>query len=39
MDSKLQGMRVLVSGGSRGIGLAIVSKFLEEGPQVAFSCS
>jgi 3-oxoacyl-[acyl-carrier protein] reductase len=36
MDLNLQGKRVIVSGGSRGIGLAIVAKFLEEGAQVAF---
>ncbi|MFK7978248.1 MAG: SDR family NAD(P)-dependent oxidoreductase [Halioglobus sp.] len=36
MDLNLQGKRVIVSGGSRGIGLAIVSRFLEEGAHVAF---
>jgi NAD(P)-dependent dehydrogenase (short-subunit alcohol dehydrogenase family) len=36
MDLNLQGKRVIVSGGSRGIGLAIVQKFLQEGAQVAF---
>ena len=36
MDLNLQGKRVIVSGGSRGIGLAIVTRFLEEGAQVAF---
>ena len=36
MDLGLKGRRVLVSGGSRGIGRAIVECFLEEGAQVAF---
>jgi len=36
MELNLQGKRVIVSGGSRGIGLAIVARFLEEGAQVAF---
>lgn len=36
MDLKLNGKRVLVSGGSRGIGRAIVECFLAEGAQVAF---
>jgi NAD(P)-dependent dehydrogenase (short-subunit alcohol dehydrogenase family) len=36
MDLNLQGKRVIVSGGSRGIGLAIVRKFVQEGAQVAF---
>ena len=36
MDIGLKGKRVLVSGGSRGIGLAIVKGFLQEGAQVAF---
>lgn len=36
MDLGLTNRRVLVSGGSRGIGKAIVECFLEEGAQVAF---
>ncbi|WP_308922386.1 SDR family oxidoreductase [Janthinobacterium sp. J1-1] len=36
MDLGLNGKRVLVSGGSRGIGRAIVACFLAEGAQVAF---
>lgn len=36
MDLGLNGKRVLVSGGSRGIGRAIVQCFLQEGAQVAF---
>lgn len=36
MDLGLKGKRVLVSGGSRGIGRAIVQCFLDEGAQVAF---
>jgi 3-oxoacyl-[acyl-carrier protein] reductase len=36
MDLGLRGKRVILSGGSRGIGLAIVSRFLEEGASVAF---
>ena len=36
MDLGLKNRRVLVSGGSRGIGKAIVQCFLEEGAQVAF---
>jgi NAD(P)-dependent dehydrogenase (short-subunit alcohol dehydrogenase family) len=35
MDLGLEGRRVLVSGGSRGIGRAIVEVFLQEGAQVA----
>lgn len=36
MDLDLKGRRVLVSGGSRGIGRAIVEEFLREGARVAF---
>ncbi len=36
MDLGLKNRRVLVSGGSRGIGRAIVQCFLDEGAQVAF---
>lgn len=36
MDLGLRGKRVILSGGSRGIGLAIASKFLDEGASVAF---
>lgn len=36
MDLGLQGKKVIVSGGSRGIGRAIVELFLAEGAQVAF---
>jgi 3-oxoacyl-[acyl-carrier protein] reductase len=36
MELGLKGKRVILSGGSRGIGLAIVRKFLEEGAEVAF---
>ncbi|MFJ2982739.1 MULTISPECIES: SDR family NAD(P)-dependent oxidoreductase [unclassified Pseudomonas] len=36
MDLQLQGKSVLVSGGSRGIGRAIVEAFLQEGAQVSF---
>jgi len=36
MDLGLSGKRVILSGGSRGIGLAIARRFLEEGASVAF---
>src|SRR5690606_3227186 len=36
MNLELQGAKVLVSGGSRGIGRAIVECFLTEGAQVGF---
>ena len=36
MDLNLQGKRVIISGGSRGIGLAIAERFLREGAAVAF---
>ena len=36
MDLKLQGNRALVTGGTKGIGRAIVETFLKEGSQVAF---
>ncbi|MCX2978435.1 SDR family NAD(P)-dependent oxidoreductase [Candidatus Marimicrobium litorale] len=36
MDMRLKDRRVLVSGASRGIGLAIVERFLAEGASVAF---
>ncbi|HFT7091592.1 TPA: SDR family NAD(P)-dependent oxidoreductase, partial [Pseudomonas aeruginosa] len=36
MDLQLAQRRVLVSGGSRGIGRAIVEHFLAEGAEVAF---
>ncbi|MBO4671698.1 MAG: SDR family oxidoreductase [Bacteroidales bacterium] len=34
----LDGKIVLVTGGSRGIGLTVVRRFLEEGASVAFTC-
>jgi 3-oxoacyl-[acyl-carrier protein] reductase len=36
LDLQLRGRKVIVSGGSRGIGRAIVEAFLEEGAQVCF---
>jgi 3-oxoacyl-[acyl-carrier protein] reductase len=36
MDLKLQGLTALVTGGTRGIGRAIVETFLDEGADVAF---
>lgn len=36
MDLQLKGVRVLVTGGTRGIGRAIVAAFLAEGAAVAF---
>ena len=36
MDLQLNDKKAIVSGGSRGIGLAIVEKLLDEGASVAF---
>nr|WP_235015322.1 SDR family NAD(P)-dependent oxidoreductase [Oceanicoccus sp. KOV_DT_Chl] len=36
MDLQLQNKKAIVSGGSRGIGLAIVERLLTEGASVAF---
>src|SRR3712207_4574943 len=37
MTGLLEGKRVLVTGGSRGIGAAIVSTAMQEGAEVAFT--
>ena len=36
MDLQLTGLRVLVTGGTRGIGRAVVENFVAEGASVAF---